>query len=166
MHSVSNLDAKFRLKLERASTQLSTRGGAIESGLRCSQARPSKRVQRFVCLRRLCLPNEGRSVSQSQCPLLTMLVVAIGPCRDRVFVLNSTIAVRNRSTYGVPTVGSWPPKSPQRSPMLGAGAPAPNIGDVCGDLGGQLSTVGTRVGFSAKNRSQQGPVATTKIVTV
>ena len=106
---------------------------------------------------------------------VTVLVVPIGPCWDRVFALNSTLAVWTRSTHGVPTVGSWPPKSPQTLPMWGAGAPAPHIGNVCGDLGGQLPTVGTpcvdlvhtaRVEFSAKTRSQQGPIGTTRTVTV
>jgi hypothetical protein len=83
--------------------------------------------------------------------------------------MTSTLAV---STHGGPIVGSWPPKSPQTMPMWERGPPAPHIGNVCGQLGGQLHTVGTpcvdlvqavKVAVSQKARSQQGPLGPSKI---
>ena len=38
-------------------------------------------------------------------------MIHIGPCWDRAFTQNSTLDVWTRSTHGVPTEGSWPPKS-------------------------------------------------------
>jgi hypothetical protein len=57
---------------------------------------------------------------------------------------------------------------------VGSRAPAPHIGNGCGDMGGQLPTVGTpcldlvqtaRVELSTNNRSSQGPVETTTMIT-
>ncbi len=88
-------------------------------------------------------------------------------------------ALPGRLRPSLPGVHTWGPDCVELAAQLptdiadvGAGGPRSHIGNVCGDLGGQLPTIGapcvdtTGVAISEKTRSHHGPIMTTRMATI